>query len=237
MATTISIDASQEGAEPSFSIQNHSEGLWRRGEGDYVETHEGVKHRFQDVVLTDEHLEGSFDFTSYASDLNTAYPSLQSAIAWAAKGNAHGFDVAGFNAAIDNQDLTEINAGAERLIALYQEANQAPPEQIPDDDDDESDEDEFTDLDDWFVENVTDEFIEETIDQISDSSFTSDQVTAMEDLSSSYEPGSVESAILQLGVAIGNGSMTGDDAIAWALENYSESQLAAAYIQLSQQLN
>ena len=236
MAHTVTIDASNPDQSPSFVMENKSEGLWRQTQNEYVETNEGIKHRFQDVTLESEQNEGHFDFSDYATTLNTAYPSLQSAIAWAAKGGAPSFDAAAFNASVDKQDLTEINAGAERLIALYEEANQAPPEK-PVDEADDSDEEEFTDLDDWYVENVSDEFVESTLSQITDASFDSTQVEAMQDLASSYEAGTPEAAILRLGVAIGNGQMSGDDAISLALDKFSEPQLAAAYIRLTQQLN
>ena len=232
MATTITIDASQEGSEPTFSMQNHSEGLWRQTQNEYVETHEGIKHRFQDVTLEDEHLEGHFDFNSYAADLRVAYPQLDAAINWAAKGNAHGFDVAAFNAAVDSENLSDINAGADRLVAMYLEATNTP--EVANDSHEEDDSNEA--VSEWF-DNLSDDFIDNTLDDISNASYTPDQVDAFEELAQSYDDSSIEAAILSLGASIGRGELSGDDAIAWALENFSEADLAAAYVQLSHQLN
>lgn len=198
---------------------------WSSSDNDIVERSDGSRaHIFGDVELSDE-VDG-FDFDAYAADLRSAYPALDNAVEWASRTGAAGFDVDGYNNAIDVEDLEAINAYAEKLIALYEEA--ATQEEVDTNE-------EPTELEEWYNE-IDSEVIDATVDEIADADYTYEQVSQMEELAEQYAPGSTESTILSLGVAIGNGEMSGEEALQWALENFNEAELTRAYFHLQQQL-
>jgi hypothetical protein len=116
------------------------------------------------------------------------------------------------------------------LIGLYEEALQSQEVE-------ESEDEESTDLDVWFEQNITDEYIDQTIDEISDVSYTYEQGEQMQDLQENYAPDTPEHFLLELGQAITNGEISGEEAIQYALQSFSEAEVARAYVALQYQLN
>jgi hypothetical protein len=229
--TTVNPVVSEDGTYLGSEIADNSNHDWKSLQNEYVETFDGrIAHRFADVELEDEAQEGKFDFIDYATSLRQANPTLDAAIVWAAQGGAAGFDIQGYNDAVDAEDLDKINQLTEQLCGLYAEAQvEGQPEPLEDD--------EPSELDEWFDQNVSDEFIAETVEAITEADFTEDQVMQLQDLQDQYQPDSIESVILQLGVGIGNGDITGEEALDFALQNFGEAELAKAYLELSNILN
>jgi hypothetical protein len=225
---TINPITSETGEYLGSEIVDNRQG-WQSSDADIIERADGSRaHIFGDVELDSDN-EG-FSFDSYAADLRVAFPQLDSAIAWAAQSGAPGFDIQGYNNAVDVEDLEAINAYSERLIGLYEEALQSQEVE-------ESEDEESTDLDVWFEENITDEYIDETIDEISDVSYTYEQGEQMQDLQENYAPDTPEHFLLELGQAITNGEISGEEAIQYALQSFSEAEVARAYVALQYQLN
>jgi hypothetical protein len=226
--TTINPIVDSEGNYVGSEIVDNRSG-WQSSDADIIERADGSRaHIFGDVELDSDN-EG-FSFDSYAADLRTAYPQLDSAIAWAAQSGAPGFDIAGYNNAVDVEDLEAINAYSERLIGLYEEALQSQEVEETEDEPD-------TELDSWFEENISDEYIDGVIDQITDAEFTYEQGEQMQDLQENYAPDTPEHFLLELGQAITNGEISGEEAIQYALQSFSEAEVARAYVALQYQLN
>jgi hypothetical protein len=224
---TINPVVSDSGEYLGSEIADNRSG-WSSSDADIIERSDGSRaHIFGDVELDDE-VDG-FNFDAYAADLRSAYPALDDAIAWASRTGAAGFDVDGYNTAIDVEDLEAINAYSEKLIAMYEEALQSTDEET-------TEEVEPTELDEWYNE-IDSDVIDTVVDEIADASYSYEQVSQMEELAEQYTPGSTESTILSLGVAIGNGDMSGEEALQWALDNFNEAELTRAYFQLQQQLS
>jgi hypothetical protein len=235
--TTINPIVDSEGNYAGSEIVGERQG-WQSSDADIIERADGSRaHIFGDVELDSDN-EG-FSFDSYAADLRVAYPQLDSAIAWAAQSGAPGFDIAGYNNAVDTEDLEAINAYSERLIGLYEEALQSQSGEQRESltEVEETEEEPDTELDSWFEQNITDEFIDETIDHITDAEFTYEQGEQMQDLQENYSPDTAEHFLLELGQAITNGEISGEEAIQYALQSFSEAEVARAYVTLQSQLN
>jgi len=59
----------------------------------------------------------------------------------------------------------------------------------------------------------------------------------MQDLQQNYSPDTAEHFLLELGQAITNGEIDGSEAIQYALQSFSEAEVARAYVALSNILN
>jgi hypothetical protein len=230
--TTINPVVDSQGNYLGSEIVGERQG-WQSSDSDIIERNDGSRaHIFGDVELSDE-VEG-FNFDSYAETLRSAYPTLDSAIAWAAQGGAVGLDVDAFNRAIDTENLEALNENIERLTQLYQEAlvTQQQQEETTEETDTEP-----TELDEWFAENMTEEVITQTVNEISSAEYSEEQVDQMAELRESYAADSPQALILNLGTAMGLGEASGQDAIEYALSQFSEAELAAAYFELTNILN
>lgn len=76
----------------------------------------------------DDSKDGQFDLESYARDLRVVNPTFDTALEWAAAGEAVGIDINQFNAdideACDSGNLEKLNELVERLCHQYEEAGQ-----------------------------------------------------------------------------------------------------------------
>ena len=227
-----------QGEVVDFQVISHRQGNAHLNTQDYIEQSDGsFKHIYQDVSLVSDKQDVSsmnFQMSSYQQALVEAMPELPAAIQWVE--NSPDFTVEEleeYNQALDNNDLDAINRFYERLLPLYRQAlaEQQQPQQSPDDADDEEYNKGNDQIEEWFDE-LPDEFIDATVDELYETDFDSSKVQIMDSLSTQYEPNSAHFEILQAGQQIANGSMTVDDAIDQITSEFGEAVAAAAYIEL-----
>lgn len=217
MAHFVNPVVSEDGTYLGSNIENHSEGLWKQDQG-YVQLEDGRHvNAFADIELeTESEDQGGFDFDSYSDTLIQLYPTLPDAIQFAASGQAHGFDVKGFNDALERQDLNTVNEQIERLLSIYQESVQQPEVQ---------------------EEDRADDFFTSEVETLRNAEYTPEQAQQLGQAAAAYEEGTPEHYILSVGQFVARGELTFDQAFETASQFFSQDELVAAYQQLQHTLN
>ena len=233
--------ANADGTVVDFTVSNHRElhhGLVDPTGADYREHNDGsIHHVMEDVTL--EESDGGFDFDTYAQALRDVYPQMNGMLQYAATNMPPEFSIE-FNQAVQNQDLDSIGQYLHQLAERYESETGnvilQQEDQEQEDNPDELDPNQ-AELQEWYADNITDEFIDETLDTLVSNDLTEDHYYVMEEALGSVAEGSAESAILEVGMAVAQGQMDMTSAINHIVDQYGEAQAAAAYIQLSHLLN
>ena len=193
---------------------------------DFFENEHGeLKHRFQETTLESD--EPGFQQSEYESLLYQEYPELASAQQWASNAMSHE-DLSEYNNAINSGDLDKVHNQIQWLLDRYQteaeaEANPAPEESS-------------NAIEDWYDE-LDDNLVEGTVNGLLETTYSEDEASEMEHMMSTYDEGSVQSSILEMGVAIARGEISQADAIMSVSQTYGEAEAFAAYLELQRLFN
>ena len=229
-----------EGDVVDFQVISHRQGNAHLNTQDYIEQPDGsFKHVFQDVSLESDKQDVSpmnFQMSSYQQALVEAMPDLPAAIQWVE--NSPDFTVEEleeYNQALDNNDLDAINRFYERLLPLYRQAvaEQSQQSESYEYDDTDADDSELTE---WY-EDLSDDLIADTVDEIMETTeFSDEQIHMMGTLSDDFEEGTPENQILLAGQLIAQGELSPSDAMEQIIEMYGEAEAARAYFYLQNKL-
>ena len=197
---------------------------------DFFENEHGeLKHRFQETTLASD--EG-FQQADYESLLYQEYPDLASAQQWASNAMSHE-DLSEYNNAINSGDLDKVHNQIQWLLDRYQTEVEADEAIRPNDSEDT---DPYEAIEDWYDE-LTDELVDATVGELLETSFSEDEATEMEHMMSTYDEGTAQSAVLEMGVAIARGEISQADAIRQVTDSFGEARAFAAYLELQQLFN
>ena len=232
---TVSPEYDADGNYAGSSISHHpndavtdQSGRVKNWEQDYYQDSRGeTHHHFSETELMDERKSATdFDIDSYQQALTEAYPGLEAAIRWVE--TAPEFtdeDLQAYNKAFDNQDLSAMHEFYERLLPAFYASQVEQQEQVEQEDFDEDQAD--PELEEWFDALEEDGVINEHIEKLAYHEFSEDEIFQMEQaISSASGP---EQEVLQMGIAVGNGQLTIDEAIAHITDQYGDQVAAAAY--------
>lgn len=201
----------------------------------YLDNYGNTHHRFEDVVY-DEELEADPVREDYDQWLQETYIELYGGQEqynemvnyalqhWDAE------DIRLFNETMDSNDQGSIEEALAHLNEMYLEHISGG---AVSDEDGAGDEFDPEDVEDWF-ESLDDEVLDQTVDELMETEFTSEQSAQMESLQTQYDPESVESDILSVGQLVAKGELEMSDAIETIINLYGEANAARAYFELQQ---
>ena len=199
-------------------VGKHQGGTWTE-EQDFIEQEDGsFRHIYQDADTNNDYQ--GFTWDGYVQDYIAAFPDIAQATKWAvdAPELPPGF-ADEFNAAIDNQDLDTFNEMSEMLLEFY---NTSQMEQRQED----------LGGDEEFYEQLPQEMLEQDLGNLQQQEFSLEDAETMAEVSTAYEHGSVEHAILSAGVDLAYGKADINDKIQEVVGRYGEATAVAAYYRL-----
>ena len=185
-------------------------------EDEYGQTH----HLMEDVEIEDDTDPNEFSDDAYIALLYDVHPELTEAVAWSHQ-NLTNDEATWYNQMIDSEDLDDVNAAVEFLLAKY--ATEA--EVVTDEEEDVSEEQTEEDEEELEVPSLESLYEQEP-----------DVDTAMEHAQLAQDTEGVESLLWSLSASFFNGDLTQDEAIEAALSSgYSRNELIEMYNLLSSQ--
>jgi hypothetical protein len=203
---------------------------------DYYEDNQGqTHHRFQDVELESDS-PSAFNFLDYTDALIASTPDLKPAIEWA--GNSNAFtpqEIEEYNIAVENEDLDAVNAFFDRLIPLYHEHGEALLNQEDTKSQEELEEEYEDSLDEWYVNLDSEGVIDQTLKELQNTTFTNDDISTMNAAMSQVD--GIQAEVLAMGIAVGNGEISMEEAILELSQEYGDSAVTAAYFNVLNLIN
>lgn len=206
---------------------------------DYFEDSQGkLHHRFEDTQLMDEtspDSDGAFDHNGYFTGIIETQPELVAAASWASENQQvlpEGF-IDSYNKAIELGDLETFHRLAETLLDIFPEEDWNSNNQDHETQDlEEGLKDAYQELDEWFENEVSQDYFDGQIETILNAELTPDDANELVQMADNWEHNSCEHAILSQGVDIAFGKITQHQAIENVINQFGTAHAFASYLRV-----